>query len=349
MDHNRNKAIRNERSNIPKPQVFVQLAFGVSWSERHTPQMHSMTYMSRNLKNARDSGNFPRQVPPPNANFLGPPESLQQRSREHPSRHHRQHNHIQTREPGRSRGQNGHQPHDQVRPRPRRNSLGESRGERGRSAPPLFSDSPWDIPHVSASLFPQCSQKVEDQSSKELPAVPSQFRLGEEELPWSSYAWPFTGDPENVEDEDDEDEDEDGRRDLPFQNRPTTIPLASERPSGEDADKVRELESLSTAMMTVDNGFEHQWWYQGPRQSMERWWTRASEEEDDARSAVSAQAVLLSDIPPPSALDPDDNNTLLNFNDIVSPISEASSPAPNFAYPLHRSLTTRSDELWLEI
>ncbi|KAI1803553.1 hypothetical protein F4811DRAFT_330848 [Daldinia bambusicola] len=345
MDHNRSKAIRNERSNIPKPQVFVQLAFGVSWSERHTPQMHSMTYMSRNLKNARDSGNFPRQVPPPNANFLGPPESLPQRTREHPGRNHRQYNHAQAREPGRPRGQNGHQPHDQVRPRPRRNSLGESREERGRSAPPLFSDSPWDIPHVSASLFPQRSQTMEDQSSlKALPAAPSQFRLGEEGLPWSAYAWPFTGGPEDVEDED-----EDDSRDLPFQNHPTTVPLASERSNGEDADRVRELESLSTAMMTVDNGFEHQWWYQGPRQPMERWWTRASEEEDDARSAVSAQAVLLSDIAPPSALDPDDDNTLLNFNGIVSPISEESSPAPNFAYPLRRSLTTRSDELWLGV
>ncbi|KAI1479594.1 hypothetical protein F4774DRAFT_409719 [Daldinia eschscholtzii] len=343
MDQNRNKAIRSERSNLSKPQVFVQLAFGVSWSQRHAPQTHTMTYMSRNLKNARDSGNFPRQVPPPNANFLAIPESRQQRSREHSSRNHRQHNHGQTRETGRSRGHNGNQqPHDQVRPRPRRNSAAESRGERGRSAPPLFSDSPWDIPHVSASLFPQRSQTAEDQSAwKALPTTPSQFRLGEEGLPWSAYAWPFTGDPA-----DDEDEDEDDGRDLPYQNHPTTIPLSSERSHGEDADRVRELESLSTAMMTVDNGFEHQWWYQGPRESMERWWTRAGEEADDARSAVSAEAVLLSDIAPPSALDPEDDN-LPNFSDIVSPISEVSSPAPSFAHPLHRSLTTRSDELWL--
>ncbi|KAI2777882.1 hypothetical protein F4815DRAFT_495018 [Daldinia loculata] len=335
MDHNRNKAIRNERNNLSKPQVFVQLAFGVSWSQRHTPQTHTMTYMSRNLKNARDSGNFPRQVPPPNANFLGIPESRQQRSREHPGRHHRQHNHTQAREPGRSRGQNGNQPGEQVRPRPRRSSASESRGERGRSAPPLFNDSPWDAPYVSASLFPQRSQTAGEESWKALPAAPSQYRLGEEGLPWSAYAWP--GD---IHDDGDGEE-------LPFENRPTTIPLDTERSRGEDPERVRELESLSTAMMTVDNGFEHQWWYQGPRESMERWWTqRAAEEADDARSAVSAEAVLLSDMAPPSALESGEDN-IPNFSDIVSPISEASSPPPSFNQPLHRSLTTRSDELWL--
>ncbi|KAI0122329.1 hypothetical protein F4814DRAFT_206699 [Daldinia grandis] len=336
MDHNRNKAIRNERSNLSKPQVFVQLAFGVSWSQRHAPQTHTMTYMSRNLKNARDSGNFPRQVPPPNANFLGIPESRQQRSREHSGRHHRQHNHTQARESGRPRGQNGSNQHnEQVRARPRRNSASESRGERGRSAPPLFNDSPWDAPHVSASLFPQRSQTGEQSSCKALPAAPSQYRLGEEGLPWSAYAWP--GD---VQDDDDGEE-------LPFENHPTTVPLDTEQSRGEDPERVRELESLSTAMMTVDNGFEHQWWYQGPRESMERWWTqRAAEEANDARSAVSAEAVLLSDMAPPSALEPGEDN-IPNFSDIVSPISEASSPAPSFNRPLHRSLTTRSDELWL--
>ncbi|KAI0850257.1 hypothetical protein F5Y00DRAFT_35565 [Daldinia vernicosa] len=345
MDHNRNKAIRNERKNhLSKPQVFVQLAFGVSWSERHTPQTHTMTYMSRNLKNARDSGNFPRQVPPPNANFLGIPESRQQRSREHSGRHHRQHNHAQAREPGRHRGQNGsNQPSEQVRARPRRLSASESRAERGRSAPPLFNDSPWDDPYVCASLFPQRSQTAGEQASwKALPAAPSQYRLGEEGLPWSAYAWP--GDVQ------DDDEDDDGEE-LPFENRPTTIPLDTERSRGEDPERVRELESLSTAMMTVDNGFEHQWWYQGPRESMERWWTqRAAEEADDARSAVSAEAVLLSDMAPPSALEPGDDD-IPNFNDIVSPISEASeasSPVQSFNRPLHRTLTTRSDELWLQ-
>ncbi|KAI8957197.1 hypothetical protein F5Y11DRAFT_100196 [Daldinia sp. FL1419] len=339
MDQNRNKAIRSERTNFSKPQVFVQLAFGVSWSQRHTPQTHTMTYMSRNLKNARDSGNFPRQVPPPNANFLAIPESCPQWTREHAGRPCRQHNHTQARESGRPRGQNGNQPSEQVRARPRRSSTLESRGERGRSAPPLFYDSPWDAPHTSASLFPHRSQTGGDPSSwKALPAAPSQFRLGEEGLPWSAYAWPFR--------EDQTEEDGKGEE-LPFENVPTTVPLSSERFRGEDPERVRELESLSTAMMTVDNGFEHQWWYQGPRESMERWWTkRAAEEADDARSAVSTEAVLLSDMAPPSALEPGEQN-LPNFSDIVSPISEASSPVPSFSRPLHRSLTTRSDELWL--
>lgn len=31
--------------------------------------------------------------------------------------------------------------------------------------------------------------------------------------------------------------------------------------------RAREMETLATAMMTVDNGFEDQWWYQGHRLS----------------------------------------------------------------------------------
>ncbi|KAI1395146.1 hypothetical protein F4819DRAFT_501256 [Hypoxylon fuscum] len=357
MDQNRNIPIPNERSHLSKPQIFVQLAFGVSWSQRHSPQTHTVTYMSRNLKNARDSGNFPRQVPPPNTNFLNVPEQRQHRSREHSSRHHHHHHHqrqhsrphhtqqshvpTQSREHGRSRGQTNDQPGEQLRARPRGGSRGEARGtlhERGRSAPPPFNDSPWDVHHASGStLFPHPHHASEDQSQawKALPAPPSQYRLGEDGLPWSAWAWPA--------DAPDDDSD-----DTPYANNPTTVPLSTERPRSEDLDRALELESLSTAMMTVDNGFENQWWYQGPRESVETWWPRDGEEEleEDARTLTTAEAMLLSNSEPPSAID-SNNDQFSSFHAMVSPISETSSPTQSFRGPLYRSMTTRSEELWM--
>lgn len=359
MDQNRNKPIPDERSNLSKPQIFVQLAFGVSWSQRHTPQTHTLTYMSRNLKNARDSGNFPRQVPAPNTNFLDVPEHQQQqqhrqhRSREHAGRHHqhrqqnRPHHHsqqshalAQSREHGRSRAQTNEQPSEQLRVRPRRGSRGDARGtlhERGRSAPPPFNDSPWDVHQASGSaLLQQRGSGESSQALKALPAPPSQYRLGEDGLPWSAWAWPADA-PEGSDNDD-----------MPYANNPTTVPLSTERFRSEDPERVRELESLSTAMMTVDNGFESQWWYQGPRESVEPWWPQEAEDEetDEARTLTTAEALLLSNSEPPSAIEYS-NEPLASFQDMVSPISDTSSPTQSFRGPLYRSLTTRSEELWI--
>ncbi|KAI1207753.1 uncharacterized protein F4807DRAFT_462197 [Annulohypoxylon truncatum] len=354
MDKNRNKPIQDEHTNISKPQIFVQLAFGVSWSQRHTPQTHTVTYMSRNLKNARDSGNFPRQVPPPTTNYLAAPESRQNRSREHSGRYnqerqqHRHHHHhhgqqsravAQSREHGRPRGQTNDQPSEHLRARPRSGSRNEGRGllhERGRSAPPPFNDSPWDVHHVSsATLFPPFAQTSREQPEgrKALPAPPSQYRLGEDGLPWSAWAWPA-------------DDDSDSNR-SPYANNPTTVPLSMERSRSEDLERARELESLSAAMVTVDNGFENQWWYQGQREPVEPWWPQeAGGEADEAGTLTTAEALLLSDSEPPLALSSNEDH-LASLHDLVSPMSDTSSPAQSFARPLYRSLTTRSEELWL--
>ncbi|KAI2471175.1 hypothetical protein F4781DRAFT_429751 [Annulohypoxylon bovei var. microspora] len=351
MDQSRNRPIQNERNNISKPQIFVQLAFGVSWSQRHTPQTHTVTYMSRNLKSARDSGNFPRQVPPPNTNYLNAQEQRQNRSREHSGRHHqerqqhRHHHHAQqpraagqTREHGRPRGQTNEQSNEHLRARPRVGSRNEGREtlhERGRSAPPPFNDSPWDVHHASsAAPFPPFTQASREQPEgwEALPAPSSQYRLGEDGLPWSAWAWP-------VDDDGDE---------SPYANNPTTVPLSTERPRSDDLERARELESLSTAMVTVDNGFENQWWYQGPRESAEPWWPReAGDEADESGNLTTAEALLLSDSEPPLALRSNEDH-LASLHDLVSPMSDTSSPAQSFARPLYRSLTTRSEELWLE-
>ena len=43
--------------------------------------------------------------------------------------------------------------------------------------------------------------------------------------------------------------------------------------SGSLSDDNKDLRLLSIAMMTVDNGFEDQWWQQGPKEQID-WWSR---------------------------------------------------------------------------
>ncbi|KAJ2990333.1 hypothetical protein NUW58_g3004 [Xylaria curta] len=168
---------------------------------------------------------------------------------------------------------------------------------------------------------------------KDLPTNPARFRLGEDGLPWSASAWPFDADG---------DEDE-----PPFANLPTTLPLSPpNRRHSEDPQRAKELESLSTAMVTVDNGFENQWWNQGQREPT-AWFPQAAS-EDDVRPMSTADAILLSAAEPPSGVETYSPNTLSSqgFRDLVSPLSDA-SPRFNNSSPLQRSLSTRSDELWI--
>ncbi|KAI0016351.1 hypothetical protein F4780DRAFT_694581 [Xylariomycetidae sp. FL0641] len=345
-------AVDNERHNLGKPQIFVQLAFGVSWSERHAPRSHAVTYMSRNLKNARDTGNFPRRVPAPTTNYLGS-EQPHQSSRQHPHHQtqataHGNQGQSRHRRPEHSRGRTGTSSREDSRRNPHRDSRESRRDSRGSSAPPPLSDSPWDAhARPSATLFPHPSQASRDQPQiwKALPHSPGQFRLGEDGLPWSAFAWPA-----------DMNEDDPAWDDIPFTNRPTTVTISAERPRlPEDPSRVRELESLSTAMMTVDNGFENQWWNQGPREST-TWYPAEDDDAEEERHLSMSDAMLLSAAEPPaSAISgfsyghqrAESEEAESSLNQLVSPLSDVSGPT-SFRGNLHRSLTTRSEELWLD-
>jgi hypothetical protein len=368
-----NPTLPSERHPMSKPQIFVHLEFGVSWSQRHTPRTHAMTYTSRNLRNSRERGAFPRQLPPPNTNFLAASDAPPHRPREHgeqSSRHyqqqlqhyHQQHGqypqhqnpqrrrHDSPRDHDRSQQQSREQTREQRHQR--RESRSDSRGlshERGKSAPPPFHDSPWDVvPGPSASLFPAVPQPaamVEDEeqcSWKPLPEPPSKFRLGEDGLPWSAWAWPVEpSEPPQGE------TDDYGEGAAFSSNRTTAVATSQERPRSQDPERVRELESLSAAMMTVDNGFENQWWYQGPRETT-GWWPR--DQEEPSRLSLGDALLLSAAEPPVSAIAPldgwyaptldNDRSSLLDG--IVSPISTISSPSR----PLQRTMTTRSEELF---
>lgn len=216
---------------------------------------------------------------------------------------------------------------------------------RGSSAPPPFHDSPWDAGVGPSSLpFPPTEEMMAAEPSvwKPLPQDPSRFRLGEDGLPWSSWAWPM-----DPHDGDDEAAAADGSE-TPYANRPTTVPISPRRTRSTDPDHARELESLSAAMMTVDNGFENQWWHQGPREST-HWWPGDPGSPD---RFTLADAALLSTAEPsstepsprdwPAPATPDSDPSL---SSLVSPMS-ALSTSPYRNRPLHRSLTTRSEELF---
>ncbi|KAM0277528.1 hypothetical protein ACHAQH_005727 [Verticillium albo-atrum] len=102
---------------------------------------------------------------------------------------------------------------------------------------------------------------------KALPAIPTSYRLsehlGDGGVPWS------TGWPNEFGIPDGEDDSFDDREFVPFANQPTVIQVTSDPRSTlllhEDPTREAEMEDLSNAMMTVDNGFETQWWNQGPR------------------------------------------------------------------------------------
>ncbi|KAI1365088.1 hypothetical protein F5Y08DRAFT_338964 [Xylaria arbuscula] len=303
------RSLENERNSLGRPQLFVQLSFGVSWSDRHVPRTHTLSYTSKHLKHARNSGHFPRQAA----------------GEWH---HHRDHE----RPRGRPSQPRLRHPATLSPPRDARSDSRRAGNERGSSAPPVVHDDPWsdDEGGPSATLFPRPARTTRNPPHlwKDLPTNPARYRLGEDGLPWSS-AEPY-----------DQDENEE---EPPFANVPTTLPLSPpNRRHSEDPQRVRDLESLSTAMVTVDNGFENQWWNQGDRETTAHVRPRSAEEE--VRPMSMADAVLLSAAEPPSGVETY-SPISGSFRDLVSPLSDFSPCFNNSS--LHRSSSTRSDELWM--
>jgi hypothetical protein len=128
--------------------------------------------------------------------------------------------------------------------------------ERGTSAPPSLTDrnqavSPVAvnyIPHIAPIQHTQSmplertgSQNLSvDRTNQPLPPTPSQFRLGEDSMPWSNPTWYRS--PEQ-----------------PAFISPTMSARDQEIRRIEDPQRVRELETLHQAMMTVDS-LDHEGW-----------------------------------------------------------------------------------------
>jgi hypothetical protein len=181
------------------------------------------------------------------------------------------------------------------------------------------------------------------QLSKALPPTPGQFRLGHGDMPWSPS--PFPMDPSE--------ESENGSAASPGARPPHAHTRKRTQPHGaDDRERIRttEIQSLATAMMTVDNGFEDQWWYQGPRlvNIAGDLVTPATLAERYAPEGSGSWPATNIDTPSRS---PWERHSLGSPGhsavDIVSPISDLSSQDPTYHQPLKRSLTTRSDGLFM--
>jgi len=351
-------------NDVRGPQIYVHVEFGVSWTKK-PPKNHELTYRSRNLQER--TPHFPRQVPAPNTNYLAAIHSFERRQtqirqghrvRTNPEGHHvrrdddpRTHHQLQEyyQAPPPPYGRQDRSTGQQSRP-----TRGESRAshERGHSAPPPIGENPWDVNVRDGSDSPRTRQQQVDHW-KALPANPSQFRLGEGGLPWSTWSWPFEYQPETPDHDDDEESLSvksgpalGGYHDISaFATSPTMVSTFSPGPKpsqlrDRETGRTRDLGALSAAMMTVDNGFENQWWNQGEREVVTVTEGGAPQLARALSSASAAgwSAVAVSSDRPSSAMD-----------SIISPISASDememSPRPAFQ-SLQRTLSTRSEELF---
>ncbi|KAM7196312.1 hypothetical protein V8F33_006221 [Rhypophila sp. PSN 637] len=364
------------------PQVYVHLEFGLSWNSSKPAKNHEVTYKSRGMRDR--SPGFPRQVPAPNTNYLAAIHDFEQRQTRHATRASvptRAHHHVspenQIQEyyqagyylPIRPSHQAGQASNQEQRRMSRAGS--SSSHERGHSAPPPIGDNPWDVsvehdPAGESSAAAAVHRQPPDQW-KALPHPPSQYRLGEDGMPWSSWSWPLGYDPAATPKDDDVSNTlpsaQSGSADhvSPYEASPLSVSVYSPSPTGRDGvetGRARELGALSAAMMTVDNGFENQWWNQGNRESVHLaattddlgGFTHSHSGTMLSRNRWSARSLGWAVAETTPAMT---SATIRSVNpsDMISPMTSAAdfSPPPTYQsrYPqMQRSMSTRSEELW---
>lgn len=420
-----NPLMRPSAQSLQKPQVFVKVEFGVSWTGQHPPRQRGFQYKSRALRERNPD--FPRHVPAPTTNYLAA-SSVQPFPPNHPiPQFYFQHApQLQEQQSNVSQSRNqprGSQPpynsstsfllpepHEPARGRsryleavPEPPPLGPCPGqqctpssggrhERGSSAPPPLSDNHWDVVQQSSSaqctagpsIQPTAAEERPSDVWKELPEVPTRFRLGEDDMPWEgTWTFPMGFEPFLEPDPYLRPESaHSSRRPSSPQHtieRSRTFPEQSGSPGftdarssvfqsparGDDPARRRDLEALGSAMMTVDNGFENQWWNQDERGERRQLAVvqppPATEEQVEERMALGWVGALLPGTAPGDILNARRMSLVggrggesvftpessvggggRSYNNmVVSPVSTYSGPVSN----LSRSMSTRSDEL----
>ncbi|KAM0278415.1 hypothetical protein ACHAQH_005170 [Verticillium albo-atrum] len=174
---------------------------------------------------------------------------------------------------------------------------------------------------------------------------------------WSSLSWPEEygfPDPES-----DPDNALRGDEAGPDYSRGRTV-SAHKIPVNSSPEPGKAFEDLSYAMLTVDNGFEGQWWYQGKRHFLGRQlesgeiFTPPVHFNPDPLSSTSLLSSLMEVRTPAyiiarcsvtASYDPVPSH----YGSIVSPVSTTTSPwpdSPRSIMRLQRTTSTRSDELF---
>ena len=235
---------KDSTSRWTTPGFFLNVQFGVSFSPTDTPHMASMTFASDTMReNMKRQHQEHRSV---QAQGLVP--AWQQARLERQQRQRKQQQ--QSRDSSRQQQQSHRSRRLGIEmPSPR---------ERGRSAPPVGAPTPIVIPQDIISPVSPLSPEYRSSFvsmvtlpmtpaspfvDRPLPPVPSRFRLGEEDMPWSTDPWYC--------------------HEEPARQQPSMTSFRSDqtrnRSRMEDPQRRRELEELHLAMMTVDS-LDHEGW-----------------------------------------------------------------------------------------
>lgn len=282
-------------SRWPAPAIHVHVEFGVSFSPNDPPHTRSMKYTSNNM-NERIERQRREELARSGQDSLAPGGNrrhqqnhqlqLQQSQQDF---HHQQQIYTQQ--------QQRHSSYNQQHSRDLTVSTRGSR-ERGSSAPPFLPPispvSPMSTYRNSTAwnTSPYRNSNQSESRERPLPPVPSRFRLGEDDLPWSTPAWYRSPDAENFNNT--------------IGSMDNSLPLSPRR--SEDPRRVRELEDLHLAMMTVDSLGNDDWetwaWGEGigeiPRGPRSLGWAVSRTEEVPDLYAAERQAnIPLSPPPPP--------------------------------------------------
>ncbi|CZT01271.1 uncharacterized protein RCO7_01992 [Rhynchosporium graminicola] len=251
---------RGRRTRVPAPGIFVGVEFGISFSNRGQPHMASLGYTSRRMQER-----LQRQRRQQEDHVLQEREHYQRPwvadfERPHPS--------LLMPGTGSNRNEQYSWQSEYLEDQPRRISAQTHNSrERGSSAPPSLSDHS-ESPTSPVSSMGTYSQfgplqhtssmpigGIQDRLERPLPPLPSQFRLGEDGLPWTTEPWYYESEPESE-----------------YVSR-VMAEVEQEHRRQEDPQRVRDLGALQQAMMTVDSlPYEEAWiWdspgeeHQGPR------------------------------------------------------------------------------------
>ncbi|CAD6455802.1 f55ac787-b668-4f2b-a643-c77161c08826-CDS [Sclerotinia trifoliorum] len=268
------------------PGVYVNVEFKVSMSENDRGHGASLRYTSRNMKErerARANTHLGGR-PIPSILTPGYPQP------NHPSR--------QQQRP------------QQQQERDRGLSIGLETPERGRSAPPTMNDRRQPVSPVSP-VSPMSAidspiqqrivnlprQNIMDRLDQPLPSTPGRFRLGEDDLPWSTPPSYWNAKPDTSESV--------GPIRLSIEpyhppQAPQVPPNTTPTKRNEDPQRVRELSELQQAMMTVDsisNDVWDSWMWESvgemPRGPRSIGWAVSSNDAPDSPSSPTPET------PPP--------------------------------------------------
>ena len=236
------------------PGLFVNVDFAVSFGQNHKTHNASMTYTSKRMeaKLAEESrrryeqGLYQQQHPAiltPGYNVTQEHQAryLQQQQAAHVQRQKQQRRlAVNTREQyGRATSApptvtDRTQPISPVSPISPMSPIATLRHNSSTINPTRHSPSPLTSSNVNGPMRHTSSLPI-GRKDQALPPSPSQFRLGEDDLPWSTPAWYRSPEPENAS---------------------LAVPRAQDEPPVrrlDDPQRVRDLGTLQQAMMTIDS------------------------------------------------------------------------------------------------